>query len=149
MSVTRDLYSDLGVTQLKDPVVVTADFNSASIDTQNFESLMLAASIGLSGDTLSGSVKIEMEVEESVDDSVWTDVANADLMQFVTGTNVGTFALIDAAAEDETVYITGYKGSKRYVRVVGNVTGTHTNGTPIGVVALRGDPHVGPVNAAT
>ena len=33
-----------------------------------------------------------------------------------------------------------------YVRVVANLTGTHTNGTPIGVAALRGHPHIAPVN---
>ncbi|KKL92502.1 hypothetical protein LCGC14_1884040 [marine sediment metagenome] len=146
MAVTRDIYSNLNLTQLLDPVVVTADANSGSVDTRGYDSVMLLANIGLSGDVLSGAVFIELEVEDSPDNSVWTDAADADLTNSVTGTNTGTFALIDAPAEDELRYIVGYKGDKRYVRVVVNVTGTHTNGTPMAVSAVQGHAHQAPVN---
>lgn len=142
----REIYSDLSVTQLYDPATTTADQNSTSIDMQGYDSLLLVANVGASGDTLSGSVKIEFEVEESSDDSTFTDVADADLTNSVTGTNTGTFALVDDPAEDDAVYITGYKGTERYVRVVINVTGTHTNGTPISITAIRGHAHQRPVN---
>ena len=134
----KDLFHNLGAQQLYDPVLVapTVDVNSASIDLKDKRSVMLLALIGESGDTLSGSVKIELELEDSPDDSVWTDVVDADMRDPVTGTNTGTFAVIDAAAEDDAVYVAGYRGNKRYVRVVVNVTGTHTNGTPLGIVAV-------------
>lgn len=138
----RDLYNHLQVTQVLDPATLTADANSASVDTRGFDSLMFAAAVGESGDTLSGSVYLELEVEESDDNSTWTDVADADLHNSVSGNNTGTFGVIDAAAEDDAVYVTGYKGNKRYVRVVANLTGTHTNGIPVGVVAVQGHPHV-------
>jgi len=95
--------------------------------------------VGASGETLSGSVKIELEIEESDDDSTFDDAEDADLSSSVSGTNAGTFAVIDDGAED-AVYTTSYKGDntkKRYVRPVINVTGTHTNGTPIGILAVR------------
>lgn len=142
----RDLYSSLGVQMAVEPQTFTADGNGDSIDTRGFDSVMLAMAVGASGDTLSSSVKIELELEESDDDSTWTDVADADLLKAVSGTNTGTFAVIDDPAEDDAVYITGYRGSKRYVRVVVNLTGTHTNGTPIGGVAVLGHAHVTPVN---
>lgn len=145
----REIYSGLKVDQIKAPIVITADFNSSSVDMQDYDSLLLIATTGASGDTLSGSVKLEFEVEESDDDSTFTDVADADLLNYVAGTNDGTFAVIDDPAEDEAVYITGYRGSKRYVRVVGNVTGTHTNGIEVGVVAVRGHARSNPVNAVT
>lgn len=143
----RDLYSNLSVSQLIDPDTLTADANSTAVDLQGYSSLMLVANVGASGDTLSGSVKIELEVEESDDNVTFTDVANADLHKSVTGTNVGTFAVIDDAAEDDAVYITGYQGNKRYVRVVANLTGTHTNGTPVSVSAIRGHAAERPVNS--
>ena len=147
MAALRDLYSNLGVQAAVDPAVMTADANGNGIDTRGFDSVMLAASVGASGDTLSGSVKIELELEESDDDTTYTDVADSDLLNAVDGTNDGTFAVIDDPAEDDAVYLTGYRGTKRYVRVVVNVTGTHTNGTPIGAVAILGHPHLTPVNS--
>jgi len=144
---SRDNYSGQRVTQLLDPVAVTADVNSASVDTRGFDSLLLVVAVGESGDTLDASNDINLEVEDSPDDSAWTDCVDADLMAAVTGANTGTFAHIDAATEDDAVYFTGYRGTQRYVRVVVNVTGTHTNGTPIGIVAIQGHAHVRPVNA--
>ena len=143
----RDLYSNLGESTPIALVTHTADADGTGIDMQGFSSLMLVAVVGVSGDTLSGSVYIELEVEESDDDSTYTDVANADLQNTVTGTNVGTFALIDDPAEDALTYKTGYLGNKRYIRPVVNVTGTHTNGTPITVIAIRGHAENKPVNA--
>jgi len=147
MSVTRDIFSELKVTQLLTPAVRNADVNSASVDTRDHDSLMLVAHVGDSADVLSGSVFLELELEESDDDSVFNDVADADKIGGVTGaTNPGTFAVIDAPAEDTRDFIVGYRGSKRYVRVVANFTGTHTTGIPIGVSAVQGHPHRSPVN---
>lgn len=143
----RDLYSDIKLTQAISCAVRTADANGVTIDTLGYDSgPVFVATVGVSGDTLSGSVFIELEVEDSPDNSVWTDVPNANLKNFVTGTNVGTFAVVDDAAEDDAVYICEYRGNQRYVRAVINLTGTHTLGTPIGIVAVQGHAHQKPVN---
>lgn len=133
----RDIESNVRHDQVIDPVVITADANGASVDMKDYSHCAFYALIGESGDTLSGSVYIELEVEESADNSTFTDVADADLTNYVAGTNDGCFGLIDAAAEDDAVYMTQYRGNARYVRPVINVTGTHTNGTPIGILAVR------------
>ena len=128
------------VSQVVDAATITSDTNGASVDLLGYEGVMFLACVGESGDTLSGSVKIELEVEESDDDSTFDDAEDADLTSSVSGTNNGTFAVIDAAAEDDAVYTTSYRGDntkKRYVRPVINLTGTHTNGTPIGILAVR------------
>lgn len=132
---------DHNVSQVVDPVVTTADANGASVDMLGYDCVTFLALIGESGDTLSGSVKIELEVEDSADDSSFSDAADADVKGFVAGTNDGCFGVIDAAAEDDAVYKCTYHGSERYVRPVINVTGTHTNGTPIGIVAIRHSKH--------
>ena len=141
----RDLYSNVGPVQLLKPATYTSDQNSASVDLQNFNSCVLGAMVGASGDTLSGSVYILLELEESDDNSTWSDCADASLSAAVSGLNTGTFAKIDDAAEDEAMYFVGYKGNKRYVRVVLNVVGTHTNGTPAGLFAIKGDAEKLPI----
>lgn len=136
----RDFEGNIEHTQVVDPVVVKADVDGAGIDMQNFRHAAFYAMVGESGDTLSGSVYVELELEESDDNSTFSDCADADITNAVDGNNDGTFAKIDAAAEDDAVYMTQYTGSKRYVRPVINVTGTHTNGIPIGILAVQSGP---------
>ena len=148
MSPQRSHWANMGFVRGGDPVTITADADGITIDTRGFESVSVIFVVGESGDTLSGSVYIELELEDSPDNSTWTDCADADLTKSVTGTNTGTAAKIDAAAEDDVVVAVGYIGDKRYVRGVINITGTHTNGTPIGIVGLQGHPLRSPVNEA-
>ena len=140
-----DILNNVNIAQIIDPVTVTADANSSTIDLAEFGIASIVTLVGESGDTLSGSVMIELEVQDSPDDSVWTACADTDITDAVTGTNTGTYAVIDAAAEDDAVFSTQYIGDKRYVRTVVNVTGTHTNGTPIGAVAMKSGSNYRPV----
>ncbi len=144
----KDLFTRLGFASLLIPQVKTADVNSATFDLANKTGVVLIGYMGNSADTLSGSVYSEWEVEESDDDSSWNDVADADLTNYVDGANDGTFAKVDAPAEDSAIFAVGYKGKKRYVRVVYNITGTHTTGTPVAILAVY-EQRVGPVNTAT
>lgn len=133
----RDFINNLKVDQVVDPVVISADADGASVDLLGYNKVTFLALIGESGDTLSGSVKVELEIEDSADDSSFSDAADADVEGFVAGTNDGCFAVIDAAAEDDAVFKATYHGPERYVRPVINITGTHTNGIPIGILAIR------------
>ena len=132
-----DLENTSTISQVIDPVVVSADALSTAINQAGFTDVTALVAVGESGDTLSGTVYIELEMQESDDDSTYTACADADITNSTAGTNTGTFALIDAAAEDDAVYTSKYLGSKQYVKVNINVTGTHTNGTPIGVLAVQ------------
>ena len=132
-------FGNASVSQLLecDLVAPTIDVNSSSIDLKEHDGCLFIVGVGESNDTLSGSVKIELEVETSDDDSTWADAADADISSSVTGTNTGTFGVIDGAADDAAVYTTAYVGRERYARVVVNVTGTHTNGTPYYIAVIR------------
>lgn len=143
--VTRDIYSNLSVVPAIEAEVLDSDENGATIDTRGYDSLMFAVNVGESGDTLSGSVHIQLEVEESDDNSSWTDVDDSDLTNVVDGSNDGTFAKI-VLNGDQAVYLVGYMGNKRYVRLVANFTGTHTNGCPIAAEAILGHAHLLPAN---
>lgn len=136
---------NIKTTQTYVAAVTTADQDTTGVDLRGYGAVAFLVDVGNSGDTLSGSVKIELEIEESADNVTYTDAANADVLDSVTGTNTGTFAVIDAPTEDSTVFVGQYVGTARYARVVINVTGTHTNGTPIGVIACRFRPQTAPV----
>lgn len=147
-----DLVSELQPDQLLAPAAeINADTNSAEVDMQGFNSLAILGNIGVSGDTLSGSVSIELRLEESdVSGSGFTAVADEDIILkdgALSGAAVGTFAVIDDPAEDDQVYKVGYRGHKRFVRAVVDFIGTHTNGTPISFTAVRGHALKVPVNA--
>lgn len=147
----RGLYEGLNITNIYAPLLVaaTVDVNHVSVDTRGYDSLVFVVGVGISGDTLSGSVFVEFELEDSVDDSVWVDAVDGDVQGSIEGaTNTGTFAVVDDPAEDDTVYAGGYIGPERYVRVVQNVTGTHTVGIEVSVAAIQGHAHISPVNAA-
>ena len=116
---------------------LTGDANGTSADLKEYDGALIVVNVGNSGDTLSGSVKIELEVETSDNNSAWSDAADADLSSSVSGTNTGTFAVIDAGSEDSTTFTTAYLGRERYVRVVANLTGTHSNGTPVAANIIR------------
>lgn len=139
----RDMFHQFGPVQDIDPATLTASANGSGVDLQGFEGALIAVLVGESGDTLNGSNHIQLEVEHADDDGAgspdsWEDCADADLVEVVAGSNTGTFAKIDDATEDDAVYHTAYIGSKRHIRVVANLTGTHSTGTPLGAVVVRG-----------
>lgn len=146
MGARTSLYSNNEFTSLLVPAVRNADVNSSSLDLRGYEDAVIQFHLGDSADTLSGTNKIELEIEESDDNSNWTDVANADLTNYVTATNPGTVALIDAPTEDQAVFTVGYKGTKRYIRGVVNYSGTHSTGIPVAITGIRKALHQ-PVNA--
>jgi len=142
MSNYKDLENNTVAAQGVAPVVgdtAGGDVDGTTVDLLGYEFCTLIGSVGVEGDTYSGSVYHEFQVEESVDDSTWTDVADADLTTTVTSisTDTGVFGLVDAAAEAPGIFITTYIGSKRYVRGVTLAGGTHTNGTPISILTIK------------
>ena len=76
-----------------------------------------------------------VEVQESDDNSSFAAVADADLQ--------GTEPAV-VAANDNVVYEIGYRGAKRYLRVVVVTTGATTGGT-FGAVLVLGTPRRLPV----
>lgn len=122
----------------------TTDINGNAVNIQAAMGAVFIASIGVTGDTLSGSVKVELELEHSDDGTTFTDCADTDLSAAVTGTNPGTWAVIDDNAEDDVVKVVTYRGEKPYVRPVVNKTGTHTNGIPLSIVGFPINKRVKP-----
>lgn len=127
----RDLYHNVLVSQHLSPVVSTATKTSTAIDLQGYNAASVVFAIGQSGDTLSGSLYWTLKLQHSDDDSTYTDTVAADL------NNSSATVVVNSSSLDRIAYNFGYQGAKRYLKAVATPTGTHTNGTPIGIVALR------------
>ena len=134
----RDLANNVVVAQSIAPVVGTADANGTGIDLKGFESATIVVNTGIEGDTLSSSVKIDFKLEDSDDDSTYAAVTSGIIDASANAS--GIFLTLDANGETPQVSWVGYTGGKRYVRVVADFTGTHTNGTPIAASVIKGHP---------
>lgn len=122
------------------PVVMTTTQTGTGIDKQGFKGTCHIIAIGDSGDTLSGTVYFTLALEESNDDSTYNACVTADCIGQTLAVTTAIFDTIDAPAEDSKNVLVQYVGQKRYSRIVVTITGTHTNGTPIGIVALNTGP---------
>lgn len=135
----RDIYHNVLVSQHLSPVVSTATKTSTSIDLQGYNSADVIFSIGLAADTLSGSVYWTLKLQHSDDDSTYADLVAAEL------NSPSLTVVVNSSSLDRTSYSFGYQGNKRYLKAVATPTGTHTNGTPIGILALRSTASYTPV----
>ena len=122
--------------------VRTAAANGTGVDLQGYESATVLVDVGAEGDTLSGSVYFEVSLEESDDNSTFTDVAQAGIVDGTIAAG-GIFLKLDGTAGGDPdtsggIFRVGYVGGKRYIRVVLAKTGSHSNGTPIGAMVIKG-----------
>lgn len=146
----RDIISNIKVQSVLPPQVVTAA-KTAAVDRLGFDSLMFVVDVGASGDTLSGTVKFDFYLEHADDNGegsagAWAPVTNPFHAQGLAVDSSGKFATVDGATDDETTYRIGYVGDKRHVRVKEVAAGTHTNGTPMAISAILGNPASKPVS---
>lgn len=124
----KDISQNIGTVLALAPAVQTATVNGASVDTLGFEAAAIVITTGAIADAGNFTAKLQ----DSVDGTNFADVP-APLL-------VGT---LPAALAASSTYKQGYLGGNRYLRPVL----TLNSGTSIaaGVVALLGNPKVGPV----
>tara|TARA_R100000655_G_scaffold40580_2_gene76308 strand:- start:8670 stop:9101 length:432 start_codon:yes stop_codon:yes gene_type:complete len=137
----RDISNRTVAVATQVPAVVTSDANGTGVDLKGFESAMVVVNSGAEGDTLSGSVKFDFILQESDDDSTYTAVTSSTSVTEGSVDSNGIFLTLDANGETPQISQIGYIGGKRYIRCKIDATGTHSNGTPIGVVVVKGNPH--------
>ena len=136
----RDLANSISVVQSIAPVVGSSDTNGTGIDLQGFESATVIVDTGVEGDTLSGSVKVDFILQDSDDNSSFSAVTSATHVTDGAVDSSGIFLTLDANGETPQLTTIGYVGGKRYIRVVADFTGTHSNGSPIAVSVIKGHP---------
>lgn len=125
----KEIYNQISVQQALAPVVVDADTLSSAIDMSGANALSVNVSFGAPGDTLSETVYFTVSLVDSDNGTDYTAVDSAYVL--------GTLGVFDGAAAAQMN--AAYLGGKRYVKVSIAKTGTHTNGTPIAVTAIKGE----------
>ena len=142
----KDIHSKMCVATLIGAATLSADNTPAAVDLQGFNAAEIILGIGVGGITFSGTNKIEFVLTHSDDDSTYTNVADADMIG-VSGISNGIIKSLTAAHAAAAHYRFGYKGNKRYLKLLADFSGTHGTGTPISASVIKGRPDVAPCAA--
>lgn len=126
----RDINKDVAVAETLSPNIVTSTTAGDTVDLLGFRQAMFVAHIGTITDGT-----YAFDPEESDDDSTWTNISAGNLS--------GAFVDADSSADD-TIQEVGYLGSKRYIRCNVTVTGSPSDGGPIGITVIKGAPRQAP-----
>lgn len=142
----REMHSVLSPAVLIAPAVLAADNTPAVVDLAQFDAAMILLQIGAGGITFTGTNKIEFVLSHG-DTAVageHTPVAQADVGG-VTVTGSGIVRALTAAKAAADVTEISYLGTKRYLSLLADFSGTHGTGTGIAATVLRGFPLSAPV----
>ena len=134
----KDLHSRISAAVLIGSATLAADNTPAAVDLRGYESAEILLALGIGGITFSGTNKIEFVLTHSDDDVTYTNVADADMLG-VSGISSGIIKSLTAAHAAAAVYRYGYKGGKRYLKLLADFSGTHGTGTPIAATLIKSD----------
>ena len=139
----RDLKNNIGVNLLLEPHdLVYSDHSSDWLDLQGFEGGCISAIIGaLTG--VDGSNYVTPILQES------DTTADTDASAVAAANMIGSFTKVDSTSEDSVVQTVGYIGSKRYIRVKFDYTGTAISAGICGAIGIVGNARRSPVTAPT
>ena len=138
----KDLYNNIEIVSVLDPIAVTATATYDDIDLAGFNSALLVLNCGLDAGTgLSASHKLVFVLNHSDDGTTYTAVETKDMLDLTV--TAGVVLTIDAVGEDNSIYKLGYVGGKRYLQLVMTETGTVS--MPLSIECIKGNPLDAPV----
>lgn len=140
----KDMHSQIKAVTVFGPAVLSADNTPAAIDLAGYEAAELILAIGAGGITFDATNKIEFKLTHSDDNSTYANVADSDMIG-VTGITSGIIKSLVAAHATATAYRFGYRGGKRYIKLLADFSGTHGTGTALSATMILGRPRSGPV----
>lgn len=150
----KDLDSNLVVVEGVNPITMTVAVgakNTGDLDLQGFDGAVIVVHVGAkhASDTLSGTNKITVLVEDADDDGTGAagTYGNVDAIDMVGVTpSSGVVLTIDDAAKCAMVHQFGYVGDKRFLKVTATPAGTIANGVPIAIELCKGFPRYVPAS---
>jgi hypothetical protein len=123
--------------------VLAADNTPANLDLQGYDAAEILLDIGVGGITFTTTNKIEFVLTHSDDATTFTNVTTDDMLG-VTVASGGIIRSLVAAHAAAAVYRYGYKGGRRFLRLLADFSGTHATGTPIAASILLAHGHDDP-----
>lgn len=142
----KDIHSNMMAVVAIGAAVLAADNTPGALDLQGYDGAEMVLAIGAGGITFSATNKIEFVLTHSDDDSTYTNVADADMLG-VSSISSGIIKSLVTAHASAGVYRFGYRGGKRYLKLLANFSGTHGTGTPIAATLIKGRAMIQPVAA--
>lgn len=137
----QDLYNNIEVASVLDPIAISATATYTDIDLQGFNSCCILIHVGIDA-SMSASHKIVYVLYDSADGVTYAVVETADMLDLTVTS--GIVASIDNVnIEDNTLTKIGYVGGKRYLQLIGTVTGS--TDPPVGIIVVKGNPENAPV----
>lgn len=139
----KDMHSAMLAAVAIGAATLAADNTPAAIDLKGYNSAEILLAIGIGGITFDATNKVEFVLTHSDDDSTYTNVADADMLG-VSSISSGIIKSLVAAHAAAGVYRFGYRGNKRYLKLLADFSGTHGTGTPIAATVLKAEGHDNP-----
>jgi hypothetical protein len=136
----KDIHSDLSVVTAIGAAALNADNTPATIDLRGYDAAEIVLAIGVGGITFTGTNKVEFKLTHSDDNVSYVDVTTADMLGCTVATGGIIKALVAAHAAAGT-YRYGYIGSKRYLRLLADFSGTHATATPMAAMVILSHGH--------
>lgn len=134
----KDLHSAILASLAIAAASLSADNAPITVDTLGFDGAELLITIGAGGINFTAANKIEFKLTHSDDDVTYTAVELKDVLGVEDVGAGGIIKALVAPHADPAVYRFGYKGGKRYLRLLADFSGTHGTGTPIAAIVLKG-----------
>ena len=131
----RELHNRLALAASINVASRTASVNGSGVVLQGYDGAMAAVVIA----TMTAGTHWNMTLEDSADNSTFTEVAAVDLV----GSNL-TISGVNNRAGGASLE-QSYVGTKRYLRAVATKVGAST-ATVFGVIIVRGYPRTAPVS---
>ena len=127
------------------PAEYDADNTPASFDCGNSLSATICLQVGAGGITFSDTNKVEFVLTHSdATGEGFTAVTQADVVGVTVGDGGIVRSLVAAHATPSATLI-GYRGRKRFLRLLADFSGTHGTATPMAAAVIRGNlDRVGP-----
>jgi len=134
----KDIHSALLAALAIEAAVFNADNVPAAIDLLGYDAAELVLLIGAGGIVFTNANKIEFKLTHSDDDVSYTAVDIGDLLGVDAVGEGGIIKALTAAHPTAAAYRFGYKGGKRYLKLLADFSGAHGTGTALGAVVLKG-----------
>lgn len=142
----KDMYNLLKPVNAFGPVALDADNTPAAIDLKGYNSALILINVGIGGITFTADNKVEFKLTHSDDDSTYTAVTVDDVVGLASVGTGGIIRSLVAAHAAATITAVGYKGGKRYLKILADFSGTHGAATPMQAIVIKGGAELLPAS---
>ena len=142
MKAPRENFTEQTAVVGFDAEALAADNTPVAIDLQGYGTALVLLEVGVGGITFSGTNKVEFVLTHC--DTVggtYTNVTDDDVLG-VTDVTGGIIHSLEAAHAAATVTQVGYRGGKRFLKLLADFSGTHGTATPMAGTIVKGAAHI-------